>query len=96
MTLEELFTKEYESLKKEKADLIKGLKERDQEIKSLRDSLDAETKLREGLERFIMTLGPRQVNGYISLSKTFIGEDNDFYESLLSFVRPGQEPDEAE
>jgi len=91
MTLEELFTKEYESLKKEKEDLIKWLKERDQEIESLKNKLDAETKYKELLERIIRALEPQQRDGYVRFNINYINDSNDLYESLQRFVQPNEE-----
>lgn len=65
MTLEELFTKEYESLKKEKESLIKELRERDETIESLRNDLDAETRFKAMLERLTLALEPQQRGGFI-------------------------------
>lgn len=96
MTLEELFTKEYESLKKEKEYLIKELRERDEAIESLRNDLDAETKYKESLERLILELEPRQeTDGFIRVN-TYISDSDDLYELLQKFVEPDREPSKEE
>ena len=91
MTLEELFTKEYESLKKEKEYLIKELRERDETIESLRNDLDAETRFKATLERLILALEPQQRDGFIRLNKTYINESDALYETLQRFAEPNDE-----